>query len=50
MKLRYEGRVAVNYTKNKEKTIPRKFKGMCKGPEVGGRERKASWEGVRKAK
>lgn len=38
--------VTVNYIKDKEKTIQRRFKGMCKGPEVGGRKRKTSWEGV----
>lgn len=33
------GRVAVTYTENEGKTNERSCKGMCKGPEVGGRER-----------
>lgn len=37
--LRFEGKVTVNYIKDKEKTIQRRFKGMCKGPEMGGRKR-----------
>lgn len=47
VELRSERRVAVKYTKNKGKTIP---KSMCKGPEVGGREKTVSQEGEQKTK
>lgn len=44
------GKVAVNYIKKEDKTIQRSCKGMCKGPEVGRKGRKASCERVQKAK
>ena len=39
--LRSEGKVAVVYIKNEDKTIQRRCRGMCTDPKVGGREERA---------